>query len=202
MSMPRSIPRGLAVGLGLLATLFYAAAPLFYSYFEGVYLSYGRAVPLAWQGYPPLVWWGDLAVFYQPARFATPSDNLACRMSSTSPRPRSAVAPDCAFALGRGDRIYGPYVALKRGIYTVHYRLAPSEGCEGGNVMVDVTAGARLLLASAEQRIAQPAIIDLPFELAGPAVLLQNLETRVLVKDGCVTVSGITIERTAAPGER
>jgi hypothetical protein len=174
----------------------YASAPLYYSYFEVVSLSYGLSIPRPLVRIAPFSWWAQLPALYQPQEY----DSAAVLADMTcEPRPAESHLPDtenphCLMEIQGGSaEVRSPPVMLRTGGYVARFELSPEEKCESATVMLQVRSDGSEVLAVRQLDVTKPQKAELPFSIEGFSAMRGGIQLVAKVQHGCVVLSGVGI---------
>jgi hypothetical protein len=169
--------------------IFYLAAPTVYAYFSEVGMSYSR-VPK---------WFATTRAASVTARMFDSYNvhaphavrfqrQLLCFMEDTGAHRR----PGCLHELRQGETTYGPpSLKITSGMYVAGFEFARLEGCDGGEVHLEVATTGRFgrVLASYTGRVTAGDRIQLPFHLRLLDAALAPVEFRAAGVSGCTVLS-------------
>jgi hypothetical protein len=188
---------GLAAGTILF--LAYLSAPLFHSNFGEVQV---RPLSLLQPIYDvfPFSLWREIVMTYQPRRFevAIEPTDLTCEMMGGA--SVSIVGEgDCRIEATQSRPAFGPYFGLRSGRYILDFDLGVSPACRGGSGAVDVVANAATFTIQRQVvDVSGPVRVTFPIEIPRWLMLSADIETRLIVSDGCIGLENVSV-RPVAP---
>jgi hypothetical protein len=109
-------------------------------------------------------------------------------------------AADCMFTVASGQTVYGPYVRLPPGQYSVGFDLAVDSACRGGEAVLDVVTSANNFrpLVRQDQVISASGVQSLNFEIGLDLAGTADLEFRTALprpSGDCLLLKHVVVTR-------